>query len=365
MKRLALAAAASLLLAKPAGATVELKYNNWSPPRSLEGQMIPKVAADLEKATNGNVKIRVFGGGQLLSGPATLAGLRDGAIDMGFIIPTLNPGELRHVSMIPELLPFATNGLAAAAAADQTIMLDCPECRQDFDAQNSIWLGSIGASPWHLMCRDPLTSLADMKNRKSRVTGGMAARMLEALGGIGVQMTPPEIAQALTGRQIDCTVGPLDWMLGLRLTETVKTLVDHNLGIYAGIGVFVFNKASLAKIPAADREILRREIPKHIADMSLAYQTRIAEVKDASRKANITLWSPSQDFRDALAKFKAGEIQAIAADMTKRNVQNPERLIRLHLANIEKWHKLMEGIGTDREKYVAALWNEIFSKVTF
>lgn len=365
MKRFLIAAAAltALMLPQEAAQATELKFNNWMPPRSLEGVILPKFSAEVEKATGGSLKIKIFHGGQLLSGPATLAGLRDGVADIGFIVPTLTPAELKHITMIPDLLPFATDGFASGAAADETIMVGCPECRKELDDLNVVWLGGYGASPWYLVCREPISSFADLKNRKSRVTGGTATRMMQAFNMVGVQMAPPEIAQALQGRQIDCTVGPIDWMQGLRLNETVKVIVDMPLGNYHGLGLYVFNKASLAKMTPAERTALQTLLPKFSAELTAAYNARIAEVFDDAKKRGIAFWTPTPDFVAAYDKFKAGERAAVAADMQRRGVQNADRLVALHLANLEKWHIIAKGTGYDQAKMEQALRDNIYSKL--
>lgn len=361
---LAVASLWCVVAAAPATAA-NLKYNNWMPPKSMEGQVLPKFAEDLAAATGGSVKMKVFSGGQILGARATLGGIRDGVVDLGFIVPTINASELPHTAMIPELLPFARDGLSAAAAADETIMLSCAECRAEFAKQNAVWLGGFGPTPWKLMCRRPIRDLADMKGRRSRVTGGMATRMILALGGIGVNMNPPAINQAMQKGQIDCTFGPIDWMVTLRLRDVAKTVVDYDLGTFHGLGLFVMNRDSLASLSQADRDALKRRMPHWLATITDAYQQRSAKFTADLRKQGIEFWNPTPDFVAALDKYKAGEIAAVAADMRQRGVQDPEPLIRRHLATLKKWEGIIDRVGTTREAFAKALSDEIFSKVNF
>ncbi|MGE5146580.1 MAG: hypothetical protein ACM3N5_07510, partial [Candidatus Eiseniibacteriota bacterium] len=113
-----LAGAIALGLAAAPGADAkELKYNLFQPPRTIEGQVQQSAFADYAKETKGAVTIKLFAGGQLLSGPGTLKGIQDGVVDIGFIVPSLNLGELKHIAIIPDLLPWALNSQAATAAA--------------------------------------------------------------------------------------------------------------------------------------------------------------------------------------------------------------------------------------------------------
>lgn len=364
MKRLLLLLALLSWAAVPALA-VDFKYNNWMPPKSMEGQILPKFAQDLEKRTAGAVKMKVYSGGQLLGARATLGGIRDGVVDAGFIVPSINASEIPHLAMLPDLLPFARDGRSAQAATDETILLDCPECRADLARYNAVWLAGFGATPWKLICRKPIESLADLKGRRSRVTGGMATRMIAALGGIGVNMNPPAINQAMQKGQIDCTFGPIDWMTTLRLKDIAKTVMDHDLGVFHGLGWFVVNRDSLAKMNAAQKAELKKMLPVWSARYTNAYQTRGAEITATLKNEGIRFRKPGTDIVGALRKYRDSEKDAVAADMRKRGVKDPERLIERHLAMLRKWEGIVDKVGTDEEAYAAALEEHIYSKVSF
>jgi len=352
----------SVLATGQAGAA-DWKYNNWMPPKAMEGRIIPKFAKELLKITGGEVKMRVFSGGQLLGPRATLGGIRDGVADVGFIVPSINASELPHVAMLPDLLPFGRDGFSSAAAADETIMLNCPGCAADFKKFNARWLGGFGATAWHLMCAKPIKNLADLKGRRARVTGGMAARMIAALGGIGVNMNPPAINQALAKGQIDCTFGPIDWMQSLRLKDVVKVVMDFNLGQFHGLGWFVANANSLDALTAKQKTALLHNLPEWNAVYTNAYAERGVKITAELKANGVPFWKPTADIVKALADYKAGEPARVAADMRKRGVKNPEALIAGHLKTLKKWEKIVDDLKGDHVKIGEAMRREIYSKV--
>lgn len=354
---------APLVLGTNAVQAVDFKYNNWMPPKSLEGKILPQFARDLKKRTGGNVTMKVFSGGQLLGARATLGGIRDGVTDVGFIVPSINASELPHVAMLPDLLPFARDGRSAQAAADETMLLNCPECREDFAKQNAVWLAGFGPTPWKLMCKKPIKNLADLQGRRTRVTGGMATRMILALGGIGVNMNPPSINQAMQKGQIDCTFGPIDWMAALRLKDVAKTVMAHDLGVFHGLGWFVVNRDSLNKMSAKEKATLKTMLPQWSARYTNAYQALGKEVTDLSKSQGINFWKPTQDVVDALAKYKKSELAAVAADARKRGVKDPEAFIERHIATLRKWEAIIDKVGTSDEAYARALEEHIYSKI--
>jgi TRAP-type C4-dicarboxylate transport system substrate-binding protein len=355
----------AILAATGASVSADWKYNNWMPPKSMEGVEIPKLASEMKKATGGGLSMRVFSGGQLLGPRATLAGIRDGVADAGFIVPSINASELPHLAMLPDLLPFGRDGFSAAAAADETIMVDCPECQKDLEGFNAMWLGGFGTTPWVLMCSKPIKNLADLKGRKARVTGGMATRMITALGGVGVNMNPPSINQALAKGQIDCTFGPIDWMVTLRLRDVVKVVMDYNLGQFHGLGWFVVNRKSLDALTAEQKATIKQNLADWNASYTNAYVQRAEKITADLKKEGIQFWKPTQDIVDALDAYRKNEPAAVAADMRKRGVKDPEKLIKAHLAKLKKWEKIVDDAKWDKNAIAAAMKREIYDKVSF
>ncbi len=194
MTALRTAFAVGLVFAAGAAQSAELRYSMFQPPRTIEGVIIGDFLEELGEKTEGRVTGKQFPGGQLLSGPATLKGIKDGVADMGFIVLSFTLGELKHANIVADLQLYAVDPYVAAGAANETIMADCKECTADFVAQNSLYLGGHAATPWQLMCRQPIGGLADLAGRKVRVTGAWATRLASSLGMVSVQLPGTEIA---------------------------------------------------------------------------------------------------------------------------------------------------------------------------
>lgn len=359
-----LAAAAAAICLPMLGSTQTLRYNTFMPPLALETKGIKTFFTELKKATDGRVSGQVFVGGQMLGGQATLSGIRDGIVDGGFIIPTLNASEIPHVAMLPELLPFASNFWAATGATNETIMLKCPECKKDLANYKAVWLGGIGASPWHMMCRQPVTSVDDLKGKKVRVTGGFAMRMISALGATAVALPASEIPAAMQQGVIDCAVGTLSWLNTLGLINMVKGVIDEPFGSYHGIGQFVFNKDSLDKLRPEDRKTLMTLIPKHLALLDSAYAADEEAARQAAVKKGITFWKPDARFDEIMKEFRQKEPQAVAKDIAAQGGSpDAERIVRNHIETLKRWEGLVAEAKGNPEAFAALLDREIYSKL--
>ena len=353
------------IAAAGAAAAKEIKFNLFQPPRTIEGRLYTEFFDELSKATNGGLTGKVFAGGQLLNAPGTLKGVKDGVVDGGFVVPSLNLGELKHIAMIPDMLPWVSDSYAAGAAGVETILLTCEECRKEQESQNVFYLGGHGPTPWNLMCAKPVSSFADFRGRKVRVTGSSATRMIRALGGVAVTLTPPEIGPALSGGQIDCAVGPNAWLSDYSLWDSVKTVIDMDLGVYHGLGLFVMNRKWFAGLTPKERQSFLALIPKYSVLGTTRYFEQQKEVRDAAQKRGIQFWKPAKDFTDALAKFRADDLPLLAADFKARGVADPDRLIKQHMANIEKWNRIVQKAGGNEAAVIKAVQQEIFSKLKF
>ena len=343
----------------------ELKYNIFQPPRTLEGQVLQQALPELAKETNGAITFKLFAGGQLLSGPGTLKGIQDGVVDAGFIVPSLNLGELKRIAIIPDLLPWARNSYAATAAAMETILLDCESCRKE-QADHNIWfLGGVGPTSWNIMCSKPVASLADFKGRRVRVTGSSATRMIRALGGVAVQLPPPEIGPALSGGQIDCAVGPNAWLADYSLWDSVKQVIALELGVYHGLGLFVTNRKTFADMTPEQKKIYLALTLKYAVIGTDRYADQQREVRETAKKRGIQIWTPTKDFDDALAKFRETDLPNVVADFKARGTTDAQQVVDIHLANLKKWDAIVAKNGHSEAALVKAMNDEIFSKLKF
>lgn len=179
-------------------------------------------------------------------------------------------------------------------------------------------------------------------------------------------MNPPAISQALSRGQIDCTFGPIDWMITLRLKDVVRVVMDYNLGQFHGLGWFVVNKASLKGLTPTQRAAIKKNLPAWNATYTDAYVQRAGKITDDLKKqGKVKFWKPTQDVIDVLARYKANEPAAVAADMRKRGVKDPERLINAHLATLKKWERIVDDLKWDATAIAQAMQREIYSKVQF
>ena len=340
----------------------ELRYNLFDVPKSATAQVITKFFNDLNTETKGELTTRIFTGGQLLNAPSTLKGIGDRVVDGGFIVPSLNQGQLKHTNVIPDLLPFVTDSMVAAMAGVDTPLVGCEGCKAEAKAAKVVWLGGFGPDPWHLMCREPITRTEDLQGRKVRVTGASPTRLIRQLGAVPVQLPPTEIAPAFQGGQIDCACGPLVWLKDYALWDVAKSVVDAPFGVYGGLGTFTFNVDTFAAFTASQRAAMLKLMPESVIN-GTRFHLRVAdEARKGAAAKGVAFWKPDDEFKKRVASFRKSELANLTADMSKRGVADAEAVIKLHLANIDKWEKKLAAIGNDPGRLIVELRKEVYAK---
>ena len=111
-----------------------------------------------------------------------------------------------------------------------------------------------------LFCKQPISSLSDLKGWRVRVSSVSQADFLQALGATPVHTEFAQIVSRFETGSIDCAItGTLSGnTLGLQKFTTHLYALPLNWGM----AIFGANRAAWEALPSELRELLRRELPK-------------------------------------------------------------------------------------------------------
>lgn len=185
-----------------------------------------RFAEEVAKATNGSVKVEVFGNASLGSEEKMLIATQSGTID--FYMGALSPIAARKKELQIFDFPFLFASDAEAAA-----VLDGPAGRRlldnlaDMNLQGLAWSG--GAFRNLSNSKRPIASLADMKGLKVRVMQSpMALASFNAMGMNAVPMAFTEVYTALETKALDGYEHPFVDMYANKMFEVQKHLTVTN-----------------------------------------------------------------------------------------------------------------------------------------
>ena len=343
----------------------EYNYATFVPPQAANNTIGLQPAFDaISEATDGEVEIKIFAGGQLLGGQDMLAGVRDGIADLGFVIPVYAPSDLPNSVVISDMMPYGADPIAVAGAAVQTILLDCPQCLQEFDDNNLVFLGGHAPTPYRLLCRDDVSSLADIAGLRMRGGSGAMSRIAQALGGTPVNMGAGDMYEALERGQLDCVVGPIAWLRQYSLGEVIGSVVGEPLGVLGGLGLVTWNRDTWDGLGDEQQQAVLREMPGVIARATVdGYMADDNDVR-AEYEGSVAFNDSVPEIREALDRINAEGLPDIIAAAEARGATDPAAIVEAYQRNLAHWQQLAaEQINGDPDAMAQALWDEVFSKV--
>jgi TRAP-type C4-dicarboxylate transport system substrate-binding protein len=219
-----------------AAKSVHLTYSIFFPP--THGQCLAGMewAKEIERLTDGQVKITVFPGGTLTKANQCYDGVVKGISDIGMSCFAYTRGRFPVMEALDLPLGYP-NGLSATRVANQFYETFKPS---ELSGVKVLYLHAHG--PGLLHTQKPVTTLADLQNMKIRSTG-LSAKVVEALGAVPVAMPQGDTYESLQKGVVEGTFGPIEVLKGWRQAEVVKYTTDCNGVGYTTAMFVVMNKA--------------------------------------------------------------------------------------------------------------------------
>lgn len=360
---------ASALLATtviaPATQARDLVYGSWvSPKHPVMSLALPLLFKGVEKDTKGAIKWKMVAGGQLVNGRGTLAGIHEGLVDAGFGIPAFTPNNLPATNLIFSTLVFGEDVVAASGATTETALLNCPQCISEFKKNKAVFLGGYAVTPFKLICRDRISSLADLKGKKVRGAGGGVFLMKDA-GAVPVAMSPTQATTALQRGALDCVHGAPSWLKSYGYQDVAKYILNYPLGMYGPVLSMFLSRKTWDSMTTTEKKIHLKYAPKVVAHSTItSYLLRDEAIIKNAQSAGVTLVQGNKEELDALTAHRVKvQRQQNIDNAQKFGVKNPEAISDAYAEALTKWGRLSKGIGRDVGKFEAALKREIFDKL--
>jgi TRAP-type transport system periplasmic protein len=234
------------LAPSPAMATdgvINLKVTNFLPNQHFISLSIDQWAKELESATKGRVKVKVFHNASLAAPVQQYDAVAKGIADVGNHVLgyTLNRFPLSEVIDLPLGIP---NGIVASRMMNDYLARLRPK---EFDEVKVLWLHGHG--PGYLCMRaKPVQKMGDLKGVRIR-TYGSNARFIQALGGIPVGMPMGEVYEALAGGMVDGVLSSLETLRSYKTGEHVQYITQNRWTSYTTCMLFAMNKKTWNSLP--------------------------------------------------------------------------------------------------------------------
>ncbi|MGC9325809.1 MAG: TRAP transporter substrate-binding protein [Desulfomonilia bacterium] len=221
---------------------IELSYSIFFPPTHAQCKAGESWAQEIEKRTDGAVKINVYPGGTLTAADACYDGAVKGISDIGMSCFAYTRG--RFPVMEAADLPLGyTSGKNATLTINEFYAQTQP---QELDDVHVFYLHAHG--PGLLHTQKPVENLDQIKGMKIRSTG-LSAKVVEALGGVPVAMPQGGTYEALQKGVVEGTFAPIETLKGWKQAEVVKYTTDCHMIGYTTAMYVVMNKDKWSQLP--------------------------------------------------------------------------------------------------------------------
>jgi len=198
---------------------IKLTYSIFFPPSHVQAKAGESWAKEIEKRTNGQVKITVFPGGTLTPADQCYDGIVKGISDMGMSAFAYTRGRFPIMEALDLPLGFPS-GRVATRVANEFFKVMKPKALEDVKV---LYLHAHG--PGLLHTKKPVKTLEDLKGMKIRSTG-FSAKVVEALGAVPVAMPQGETYESLQKGVVDGTFGPIEVLKGWKQAEVIKSTTE-------------------------------------------------------------------------------------------------------------------------------------------
>jgi len=188
-------------------------------------------AGEIEKRTNGAVKIKIFWEGVLGKAKENLGLIQQGAIDLAAMSPGYFPAELPFHAA-PNSIPMAMSTPSQATALMERLLTEVPEYDKEAKRNGMKALFFHHLNPYQLVCKEEVTGVADMKGKKVRTWGKDMPRMVQAAGGVPVTLGLSELYEGLSRGTVDCIPFSVDLMVNYKIFEVAKHV--HSITLWEG-----------------------------------------------------------------------------------------------------------------------------------
>lgn len=249
MKRGVMLAATALvlMLAVPASAGTVLTYSNFFPPTHVQSQLAEQWAKEVEKRTDGEVRIQYFPGGTLADARGTYDGVVQGITDIGMSALAYSRGRFPVMAAVDLPLGYSS-GKAATEVANRVYEKFTPE---ELDDVKVLYFHAHG--PGLLFTKGTkVEKLEDLEGLKIRATGN-SARVASALGATPVAQSMSDAYQSLRKGVVDGGFYPMETNKGWKMAEVVDYCTESYPAAYSTTFFVVMNKAKWKALPEAAR----------------------------------------------------------------------------------------------------------------
>jgi TRAP-type C4-dicarboxylate transport system substrate-binding protein len=296
-----------------------LRYSDYGPPGRAVMEAVVKWAEEIEKRTNGNVKVEFHYNGALATAREVPEAMKAGAFEMALSVADYYPAKAPFDKVFS--LPFMMGGTAYEFGEKWTRVLfdyyELPPVKKQWEVFGCMALLPQPVPPYELLTVKPIRSIEEIPGLRINARG-FYGKVLSNMGATVLSMPPTEIYMAMQKGILDGFLAAPTTALGYRVYEVGKGYLRVPFGGMGCNGLITLD--AWKKLGSENQRILLevrdKMLPKFTAEINGASETKALEVM---KKAGVEIVNISPKILLSLTEKYGKPIweECVKEEMTK------------------------------------------------
>jgi TRAP-type transport system periplasmic protein len=300
-------------------ATVELTYSIFFPATHGNTLLATEWAKEIEKRTNGAVKINMYPGATLTPADQCYDGVVKGISDIGMSVLSYNKGRFPLTEVIDLPLGYKS-GLQVTRLCNAYFEKFRPKELEDVKI-----MYLHGHGPGILHTKKPVSKMEDLKGQKIRCTG-TTQKIASALGATPVAMPQTETYDALQKGVAEGLLSPMEALKGWKFAEVIKSTTE-NYGSAYSIAFFVaMNKKKWDSLPKDVQETIQKINAEWIEKTGQSWDALDKEGREFTLSKGNQIIPLSKEEDERWAKAVAPVLDEYVKNMKEKGLPGEEAL---------------------------------------
>jgi TRAP-type C4-dicarboxylate transport system substrate-binding protein len=293
-------ACAALLVASGISSTASAQ-TKWDMPTpypdgNFHTRNIMQFAADVDKATNGSLKIAIHSAGSLIKHAEIKRSVRQGTAPIGEMLESLSSNEAAVYGL--DSVPFLATGYDASR---KLYAAQKPYLEKQLASEGLMLLYSVPWPPQGLYAKREIKSVDDLKGLKFRTYNAMIGRIAALAGAIPTQIEVPDLPTAFATGRVDVMITSASTGVDTKSQDYLTHYIDTQAWLPRNI--VIVNKAAFDKLSAAEQKAVT-DAAKAAEDRGWKLSIEEMTIKTKALKdAGIKVLPPSPELKAGLAKI--------------------------------------------------------------
>jgi TRAP-type C4-dicarboxylate transport system substrate-binding protein len=272
----------------------------WYSDRDFYAEHARRWASEVEKATQGRVKIKLHFSGALVPAKETVNAVRSGAVGGGTTSISFTAGLVRPLSYMEPLLWIPADPKIATETMNKLLA----PSRALMEKRGLKLMFTFPSAGLVTNCiNGHIKKSADWKGKKIRAAGRWQGIQLRAVGAAPVAIDPGEVYIALQNKTVDCMMFLANLTLSAKIQEVAPYITYWRDG--ANASMYYLNLDQWNKVSPADQKIMLEISDKMVAEAAPRLVQMQEDAIEALAKAGAKVYRASDaeisDMKKAMA----------------------------------------------------------------